>query len=67
MVGFILFHGIFMGFLFVTVFSWAMKRLACVQRSPLPQDKSGEETSVNRRRQSCSRFPGMLGTASDWL
>ena len=26
MVGFILFHGIFMGFLFVTVFSWAMKR-----------------------------------------
>ena len=26
MVGFILFPGIFMGFLFVTVFSWAMKR-----------------------------------------
>ena len=26
MVGFILFHGIFMGFLFVRVFSWAMKR-----------------------------------------
>ena len=26
MVGFILFHCIFMGFLFVTVFSWAMKR-----------------------------------------
>ena len=24
--------------------------LACVQTSPLPQDKSGEETSVNRRR-----------------
>jgi len=26
MVGFILFYGIFKGFLFVTVFSWAMKR-----------------------------------------
>ena len=26
MVGFILFHGIFMGFLFARVFSWAMKR-----------------------------------------
>ena len=24
--------------------------LACVQTSPLPQEKSGEETSVNRRR-----------------
>ena len=33
----------------------------------LPQKKSAEETSVNRRRKSCSRFPGMLGTASDWL
>ena len=25
-------------------------KLACVQTSPLPQEKSGEETSVNRRR-----------------
>ena len=24
--------------------------IACVQTSPLPQEKSGEETSVNRRR-----------------
>ena len=24
--------------------------LACVQTSPIPQEKSGEETSVNRRR-----------------
>ena len=24
--------------------------VACVQTSPLPQEKSGEETSVNRRR-----------------
>ena len=25
-------------------------QVACVQMSPLPQEKSGEETSVNRRR-----------------
>ena len=25
-------------------------KIACVQTSPLPQEKSGEETSVNRRR-----------------
>ena len=24
--------------------------IACVQTSPLPQEKSGEETSMNRRR-----------------
>ena len=28
--------------------------VACVQMSPLPQKKSGEETSVNRRCKSCS-------------
>ena len=28
--------------------------LACVQTSLLPQKKSGEETSVNRRRLLCS-------------
>ena len=28
----------------------ARQSLACVQTSPLPQEKSGEETSVNRRR-----------------
>ena len=27
-----------------------LNKLACVQTSPLPQEKSGEETSVNRRR-----------------
>ena len=26
------------------------REVACVQTSPLPQEKSGEETSVNRRR-----------------
>ena len=25
-------------------------QIACVQTSPLPQEKSGEEMSVNRRR-----------------
>ena len=29
-------------------------RVACVQTSPLPQEKSGGETSVNHRRLSCS-------------
>ena len=28
----------------------AKEEVACVQTSPLPQKKSGEETSVNRRR-----------------
>ena len=28
--------------------------VACVQTSPLPQKKAGEETSVSRRRLSCS-------------
>ena len=27
-----------------------LQNLACVQTSPLPQKKAGEETSVNRRR-----------------
>ena len=47
----------------IVLFSETARKLACVQMSALPQEKSGEETSVNRRR----RFPGMLGTASDWL
>ena len=29
-------------------------KLACLQTSPLPQEKSGEETAVNRRDWSCS-------------
>ena len=32
----------------------SIKFLACVQTSPLPQKKSGKETPVNRRRESCS-------------
>ena len=28
----------------------AKREIACVQTSPLPQEKSGDETSVNRRR-----------------
>ena len=30
--------------------AWCTHRVACVQTSPLPQTKSGEETSVNCRR-----------------
>ena len=31
-------------------FSFGLTWIACVQKSPLLQEKSGEETSVNRRR-----------------
>ena len=34
----------------VGYFSRHRQELAYVQKSPLPQEKSGEETSVNRRR-----------------
>ena len=35
---------------FKKIFFPALRALAYVQTSPLPQEKSGEETSVNRRR-----------------
>ena len=44
-----------LGFIFATLeIGFDLKKVflsvACVQTSPLPQEKSGEETSVNRRR-----------------
>ena len=45
----------------LALFCYHFDFLACVQTSPLPQEKSGEKMSVNRRRKSCSRFPGSWG------